>query len=214
MNIEITEPVSREKWLKALHVKGAADEMLTTRIDEAEKLLFAEAGPRAVYKIMDRRDLGTRGRSIEKHLEGCDKVALMGVTLGIGVDNLLRRIQVTDMSLAVIIDCGASVLVEQLCDSFEEYIKQHVAEKYLTSRFSPGYGDYPIEEQGKIIKYLDAVRQIGLNVTKDSLMIPRKSVTALIGLANHPVKGTLATCRECVLKDKCTLRREGKFCGD
>jgi hypothetical protein len=48
----------------------------------------------------------------------------------------------------------------------------------------------------------------------DSLMIPRKSVSALIGLADHPVKGKLATCNECVLKEKCLLRKEGKFCGN
>ena len=44
--------------------------------------------------------------------------------------------------------------------------------------------------------------------------VPRKSVTALIGISDHPVTGRLATCGECVLREKCTLRKEGKFCGD
>lgn len=214
MNINITEPVSRDKWLNSLHVRGTADETLEVRLDEAEQLLLAAARPKAIYKVMDRSEVKTSGDIIEKHLEGCHKVALLGITLGIGVDNLLRRTQITDMALSVIIDCGASVMIEQLCDKFETYIKKNIEEKYSTSRFSPGYGDYSIEEQPRIIKYLDAPRKIGLTVTADSLMIPRKSVTALIGLADHPVKGRLATCGECVLKDKCTLRREGKFCGD
>jgi len=85
---------------------------------------------------------------------------------------------------------------------------------FTTPRFSPGYGDWPITEQSRIIRLLDGQRQIGLNVTKDSLMVPRKSITAVIGISDHPVKGCLATCDECVLRDKCLLKKEGKFCGD
>ena len=120
--------------------------------------------------------------------------------------------QISDMAEAVIMDSGASVLVDSLCDKFEEYIRNNVDE-YVTSRFSPGYGDSPLRMQKSVISYVDGQRKIGLNVTSSNLMIPRKSVTALIGLSEHPVTGRLATCGECVLKDKCTLRKEGKFCG-
>ena len=84
----------------------------------------------------------------------------------------------------------------------------------MTSRFSPGYGDYPLEYQQNVIQYVDGPRKIGLNVTENHLMIPRKSVTALMGIADHPVTGRLATCGECILREKCTLRSEGKHCGD
>ena len=143
----------------------------------------------------------------------------MAVTLGVGVDQLLRKTQVTDMALAVIIDSGASVLIEQLADDFQEEIvkKPEASDRnntFTTPRFSPGYGDWPITEQARIVRLLDGQRQIGLNITKDSLMIPRKSITAVIGISDHPVKGCLATCDECVLQDKCLLKKEGKFCGD
>ncbi len=230
MNLQITRPINREAWLSALHAKGSVDKSLELQMDQGEKLLIEVAQPRAVYKIVERAGVSvksaegfTESFSIQKHLEGCHKVILMAVTLGAGVEQLLRITQITDMAMAVIIDCGASVLVEQLADEFEEYISRQVSQQaadseakplYTTSRFSPGYGDYPITEQARIVRQLDGQRQIGLNVTKDSLMIPRKSITALIGIADHPVTGTLATCGECVLKDKCTLKKEGKFCGD
>lgn len=258
MKINSSSPICRDRWMAALHVKGQADAQLTAQFSEAEKLLFAAASPKGVYKIMERNDVKTKGFSIEKHLDGCYKVIVMAATLGIGVDNLLRKTQVTDMAMAVVIDSGASVLIEQVCDDFEQQIRQRiqgselnrgldaarfgadrvanggsdvvgagaaktVAGKqnlqpahmmYMTSRFSPGYGDYPLTEQSRIVGYLDAQRQIGLHVTADSLMIPGKSITALIGIADHPVTGRLATCNECVLKEKCTLRKEGKFCGD
>lgn len=213
MNIEITEPVSRQDWLKALGAEGKADDSLMDRLKEAERLLLEAARPKAVYRIMDRDDVKTEGFSLEKHLEGCHKVAVMALTLGIGVDNLIRKMQVTDMAEAVILDSGASVLVESLCDKFEGIIKENISE-YATARFSPGYGDSPLSMQKSVIAYVDGQRKIGLNVTSGNLMIPRKSVTALIGLADHPVAGRLATCGECVLKSKCRLRKEGKFCGD
>ena len=137
----------------------------------------------------------------------------MAVTLGIGVDNIIRKAQVTDMALAVMLDSGASVLVEQLCDDFERYIDERV-DGYTTGRFSPGYGDSPLELQKTVVSYVDGGRRIGLNVTASNLLVPRKSVTALIGVAEHPVEGRLATCDECVLREKCRLRKEGKFCGD
>lgn len=214
MNVEIKQSIDRRKWLETLNVRGASDDALMAKLDKAEQLLFSQATPKAVYRVMDIDEVSTCGFSIKKHLEGCDRVAVMGLTLGLGIDNLLRKTQIKDMAMTVILDCGASVLVEQLCDEFEGTIREEIGEKYLTFRFSPGYGDYPITEQSRIIRYLDASRKIGLNVTSNSLMIPRKSVTALIGIADHPVKGRLATCGECVLKDKCTLRKEGKFCGD
>ena len=239
MNIEITLPIDRDQWLTALHAKGSADSRLAEQMDEAERLLKAAARPKAVYKIMERgallpeaaengeaaADISREANlSIKKHLEGCHKIALMAVTLGTGVDQLLRKTQITDMAMAVILDCGASVLAEQIADEFEQMIAEQIGAGseddspntglFMTPRFSPGYGDWSITEQSRIIRLLDGQRQIGLNVTKDSLMIPRKSITAVIGIADHPVKGCLATCDECVLKDKCRLKKEGKFCGD
>lgn len=211
MNLEITRSIDRKAWLNALHAKGAADSRLANQMDEAERLLKEAARPKAVYRLVETDAILNKSLSIERHLEGCNKAALIAVTLGVGVDQLLRKTQVTDMAMAVIIDSGASVLIEQLADDFEDMIS---IGSFTTPRFSPGYGDWPITEQARIIRMLDAQRQIGLNVTKDSLLIPRKSITAVIGISDHPVKGSLATCEQCILKNKCELRKEGKYCGD
>lgn len=213
MNINVSQPIDREKWLMYLGVKGEPDDRLVADLDRAEDVLRREAHIKGIYKVMLREDVKTSGFSVTKHLEGCHKVAVMAVTLGIGVDNLIRNKQITDMAFAVILDCGASLLIESACDVFEQEIRESVG-GFTTSRFSPGYGDYPLEHQEDVLRYVDASRKVGINATENSLLIPRKSVTALIGIADHPVTGRLATCGECVLKDKCTLRKEGKHCGD
>ena len=59
---------------------------------------------------------------------------------------------------------------------------------------------------------LDTVRKAGLCVTDTNLMTPRKSVTALLGVSDHPVKGQLAGCGHCVLRTRCEYRKRGKTC--
>lgn len=213
MYIKTENKINLKSWLKALGVKETPDEKNLLKFKEIEKMVLAAASPKAVYRVMELSDIKLEGNSIKRHLSGCCRAAVMGATLGAGVDNLIRRLQITDMSDAVMADCGASVLVEQVCDEFQKVINSNV-NGYTTSRFSPGYGDFPIEMQPYIVGYIDGQRKIGLNVTSDNLLIPRKSVTAVIGISDKPVSGRLATCAECVLREKCELKKEGKFCGD
>lgn len=213
MDLTLINHINRANWLRSLCAKGTCDESLTAQMDQAEKMLIEVVKPRGVYKELSRESLVFPGISVNKHLEECDKVAVMAVTLGADVDMLIRRMQIRDMAMAVIIDAGASVLAEQYCDNFEAAISEDI-DGYMTMRFSPGYGDYPIREQRRIIKMLDASKLIGLNLTSSDIMIPRKSVTAVMGISDKPVRGRLATCDKCTIRDKCNLRKEGKTCGN
>lgn len=213
MNLNTIDKISRTKWMNALKVKGIPDDRLTMMLDEAEQMIKSAAIPKATYRLVPIDDFNLIGVSINKHLEDCQSVAVMAVTLGAGIDMLLRRVQVTDMAMAVAVDTGASVLIEQYCNAYEKMICAEI-NGYTTSRFSPGYGDYPVTEQSYVVKLLEAPKRIGLNVTSSSLMVPRKSVTAVIGVSDVPVAGKFATCDECVIKDKCNLRKEGKTCGN
>ena len=213
MDINVTKPIDRSKWMTMLGIPAGGGADLEEQFARAETLIRAGESPRGIYRVMDVSDIRLEGFSIQKHLEGCRQAAVMAVTLGAGIDVLLRREQVRDMASAVIIDCGASLYIEEACDIFAEVIRTETG-LFTTSRFSPGYGDYPLYCQEDVLRYVDGQRKIGINITDDYLMVPRKSVTAVVGLADHPVAGRLATCGECVLKDKCTLRKEGKYCGD
>ena len=51
-------------------------------------------------------------------------------------------------------------------------------------RFSPGYGDLPIEVQKDFLPLLDAERRLGITLSESCLMAPSKSVTAIIGVAS------------------------------
>lgn len=213
MDIRTENKINLKAWLEALGMKEIPDEKIMSEIRKVEQMIISAVSPKAIYRIMEPSELRLEGKSIKRHLSGCQKIVVMGATLGAGADHLIRRLQITDMTEAVIADCGASVLIEQVCDAFQKTINDAV-DGYTTSRFSPGYDDFPIEVQPDMIRYIDGQRKIGLNVTSNNLLVPRKSVTAVIGVSDRPVRGSLATCAECVLRDKCDLRKEGKFCGD
>ena len=93
MNIEITERIPRDKWLAALGTHGTRDESLNETLDEVESALLAAAKPKAIYRVMDIADIKVQGFSLKKHLEGCHKVIVMALTLGIGTDNLIRKLR-------------------------------------------------------------------------------------------------------------------------
>ncbi|MCI9596205.1 MAG: methionine synthase [Firmicutes bacterium] len=211
MKLEKPLRIDIKQWLGRLGVKGQADEDLQAIMETCERQLLQTAGPQGVYRVLDLDALRLEGTAIQKHLEGCGEMAVMAATLGAGVDRMLRAAQIRDMAEALILDCGASVLIEQICDQLEGQIRQE-AQTFLTGRYSPGYGDLPIETQGQLLTALDAGRKIGLTVNKSHIMIPRKSVTAVLGMADHPVTGYLATCGECALREICVLRKEGKSC--
>ncbi len=138
--------------------------------------------------VLQNSILSLTGRDIESHLKNCFKCAVTAATLGIEVDKAIASYSKTDLSKGIIMDACASAAIEAICDDIENQIREKVSRErlYTTSRYSPGYGDFPLELQHDIISVLDAYRQIGLSVTENSLLIPRKSVTAVIGIRQIP----------------------------
>lgn len=195
---------------------GQADERTAALAQNACAQVLDAAAPRAVWRVLLRNDIAhiIKGSDIARHLQSCTSCALLAVTLGAQVDALLRRASAADMSHAVFLDAAASVLIEQAADDAEKALRREEAQTlYMTGRFSPGYGDFPIEVQGEVLHLLDAPRKIGLCATQSHLLTPTKSITALCGLSTAPVTGRPADCTHCVRRDICELRKGGKTCG-
>ena len=95
----------------------------------------------------------------------------LAVTLGAPLDALVRRLMLTDPALGAAVGACASALVDEYIDGLLR----------LSPRFSPGYGDAPLSCQGPLLAWLEA-RRIGISLTSGGLMLPEKSVTALMAL--------------------------------
>ena len=202
--------------LRYLGVPDAGDDALQSLLQKAEQTLRAAAQPRAVSLRAGREALAgcLQGEDIARHLEGCEECVLLACTLGAGVDAVQRAANAADMAYAVVLDALASVLAEQIAGAAEETLREQAQREglFLTGRFSPGYGDYPIELQNELLRLVDAPRRIGLGATSTHLLTPRKSITAVLGLAGHPVTGKRAGCAHCALRERCAYRKEGKTC--
>lgn len=203
---------------EAVRYLGGAGIQLNYRMDrlmdECEREILSKASPKFLYAEYDLpcpELIG--GKDIENHLSGCQQAVVMCATLGAEIDRLIRVSQIADMARAVVLDSFASVAVEQVCAKVDELIAEKHSGMNMTFRFSPGYGDYPIEMQRKFLTLLDAPRKIGLTTNDNYLLMPSKSVTAVLGLSSEPIERKKRGCAICNMRETCRFRRNGEHCG-
>ncbi len=215
--------ISQGEASRYMGVRGEPDERLKELLDRGEKMVLSCIRPQYVCRelpIEEREDgillAGTSvlltGNDIKKHLSGCRKAVLMAATLSGEADKLIRQTAITDMALSLAIDSLCSAAVEQVCNMAEEEIFAKIDAPYRTWRFSPGYGDLPLELQSSLLNVLNAQRRIGLTVTASDLLIPSKSVTAIIGISDEPVKQRAKGCAICNMRESCAFRISGRLC--
>ncbi len=121
----------------------------------------------------------TESSDLAKNLQGCEEAFVMAMTLGVDVDRLLVKLSATSTSEHYITDALSSALAEAVCDYAENRLK---GETVCRSRFSPGYGDLSLDIQKEILNAVSAEKLLGITLTESNLMIPQKSITAIIGI--------------------------------
>ena len=89
--------------------------------------------------------------------------------------------------------------VESLCDLLNGEIAGNSA--LLKSRFSPGYGDFPIRFQKEIFSVLQCSKNVGVHLNESLFMSPSKSVTAVIGVCDGAENDERNECKRCVKTD-------------
>ena len=153
----------------------------------------------------------TDSRALAKNLGGCRRAVIFGATVGLEADRLIKRYSRLDTARAVMLQAIGAERIEALCDAFCADIEENVAERGLFTRprFSPGYGDLPLEIQRDFVRVLDCRRKIGVTLNESLLMSPSKSVTAIIGLSDKPCGVTSGDCGYGGKRD-CAYRKEEK----
>ena len=135
---------------------------------------------------------------------------LLAATLGAGSERMLLKAQAKSGAEAVLLDAVLSAAIEAVCDAQEAALRDSLAAHglYLTDRFSPGYGDMPLAQTREICAVLAADKTIGLTVSQSGIMIPRKSVTAIMGVSRAPVSRRPSGCAACSMRGRCALSKE------
>ena len=148
------------------------------------------------------------GTAIRRNLSGCAEAYAFAATAGPAVDRRLSVLRYSEPAKALIMDAAASAAVEAFCDELNSsWEEEALAEgRFLRTRFSPGYGDLPITVQKELLQLLDAAHLAGITLTDSMMMIPRKSVSAVIGISEECVRRERSGCAACGKKD-CLYRK-------
>ncbi|WP_346894665.1 methionine synthase [Clostridium sp. UBA7503] len=200
------------------------DVLIDELMDEMRSLIKA----RYIYKFFNIRkekgricilnsNFSIAGENIKKHLDKSEVCILMAVTLGNSVDAKIRYYEKISMTKALILDACATTAIEELCDRICEELEEVVQNENntLTARYSPGYGDLPIDIQKKFLSMLSAEKSIGLTASSNSILIPRKSITSIVGVVkreNNSIKKI--SCLQCNKYSNCMFRKGDGECGN
>lgn len=216
MTVLIPEIPVRE----ALHFLGwrgsPVDDQTMSQIrsvmEEVQKELSANVVTRCFVldekRCLEHTTFTPKGSDVGQMLNGCNSAILMAATLGAQSERLLLRHQAKSSAEALIMDAVLSAAIEAVCDEQERVLRSEYGSKglYLTDRYSPGYGDMPLEQTREICAVLQTEKSIGLTVSQSGIMIPRKSVTAILGVSNMPQKRRPSPCTLCSMRKTCALR--------
>ncbi|MFC4651506.1 vitamin B12 dependent-methionine synthase activation domain-containing protein [Lactococcus nasutitermitis] len=127
------------------------------------------------------------GKNIYHHLKNAQSVVLLVGSLGIAIERVIRLYEVSELTKARILDSCCVEYIEKVLDLAEVEIAATFPDYTLNRRFSPGYGDLPlVPTQRDFLNTMNASKELGITLTTTNLMIPRKSVTAIIGLFENP----------------------------
>lgn len=211
--------LNRREILRYLGYKSGnePDERTRDLMEDVIGELMEHVEPKHVYRVFsvnsvteDTVDLGftaIRSRQLAGNLKGCRQVVFLAATLGNAPEFLLQKYNRLLVSRAVMFQAAATEAIEKYCDACEDEIRRELGEgSFLRPRFSPGYGDFPLEFQRELLQVLEATKRIGLTLTDSLLMVPSKSVTAVIGVSREDTDCHRKGCEICE-KTNCLYRR-------
>ena len=206
-------PINKNEILRYAGAKKALPqtEML---IDEC----ILEAIDKLTYKVcythfplyfeedyIDLSFVHIKSDNLRKNLSGCSSFVLFAATVGIELDRLILRYGRISPAKALIFQAIGAERIESLCNEFGRFAEKEFG--HTVPRFSPGYGDFPLDIQKDFFRVLDPGRKIGLSLNESMLMTPSKSVTAIIGISPSRKENINHNCSECNNKN-CNFRRK------
>lgn len=180
--------IDQKELKRRLSVSGDFD---VSVYEKAVRDVLAESTPKACFikvpVVADGDEItfpfvSFHSRDLSKNLSGCKEAFVFAVTLGHGVERLLSKISRLSSADFFIYDAVGSALAESVCDIAENMIKGNIPCK---PRFSPGYGDLPLSVQRDVLSVLNAEKLLGITLTETNLMIPQKSITAILAVSEE-----------------------------
>jgi hypothetical protein len=167
------EKRSKALWQEALQLAGPCRWQQVTSIEEFLETFKPHA---------------QASQAVGRLLEGCQKVALMAVSLGPQVEERSRdALAQQEVFAGFMLDRMGSYLAEWCISRLDRQVSESLGAQGLhpTRRYSPGYQDFSLEAQ-KVFVDLAADHIPGFRLTSGNMLLPQKSITAIKGAWLNP----------------------------
>jgi hypothetical protein len=198
--------------LAPLEVVAVAQEML----GEAQALL----APAALYAILPVRGLEHEqvalgpgatfsGSLAARALAGATELAVVVCTIGPALEDRMAALFAAGEPLqALALDGAGTAAVGQLAGMVGVRICDEATTRGLSvgMRASPGQEGWPITQQ-RVLFDLVPAGKIGVQLTPSCLMLPRKSVSFVVGLGPG-LRADAVPCDFCSKRERCRWRHE------
>ena len=127
-------------------------------------------------------DIIFNSRSLARAIEGASRISLLLTTIGSACEESSSELETSGEHLGMfLLDAAASVMVENVIKELHRETCERMKNFRGSMRFSPGFGDFSFEYQTDIIRLLGG-KETGVKVMADTFfLIPRKSVTGVVG---------------------------------
>ena len=194
---------------------------ISSLIDEEMEEAYGLIQTSCFYQFMDIRQvsrprviledgLTMTSKVLSQVLSHCHQVAIFVVNIGQGLEAKVAQLMNEEQMLKpTILDAvGSEAADKAACyieDKVRELANSNGAE--ITLRYSPGYCDWDITQQRVLFQAMDSA-PLEVSLTEECLMVPRKSVSGVIGLGRFEERRlfSYSPCCYCTKKD-CPSRR-------
>jgi hypothetical protein len=210
---------------------GGSDERLGSRqtirkVQAWTKELAAMVEPKVIYTVEPiveatasslelKNGVSLKSSKLARALRDSFAVVCFVATLGSEIEETINLLSQRDKySEAAVVDAVGSAGTESLVESFHRDVERRFRSQGhgVTLRFSPGYCDWPISEQVKVFKLVNA-QAIGVKLLDSGLLIPCQSASGVFGITRTidatPPYTPYNPCLSCK-KMNCTARRKRK----
>ena len=129
-------------------------------------------------------DFSTESEMLQKNMKTSEYALLFAMTLGPAVDRLISRLLITSKADAFITDACCTEYLESYANRYCAHVREEAAQQGFIAhpRFSPGFADFGLEFQWPLIRSLQADKKMHIALTEGNMLVPTKTITALMGL--------------------------------
>jgi hypothetical protein len=149
------------------------------------------------------------GPLIRQHLASASRVAVIVCTIGPELEARVAQAMGSDFQYALALDgvgsAAAEALATAVCHQFE--VQSEKEGWGTTTRISPGMVGWPVSEGQRQLFDLVNSEEIGVTLLPTGMMMPRKSLTQVIG-RGRDVSADGEPCDYCSMGERCLYRSQ------